>query len=67
MTEVKQTAAKRAAQLGAGGERKLGEIAEIYGCTRSNLDARFKNNPKQFDIIVLGCIEYRKRQEQENV
>ncbi|EOD9553088.1 hypothetical protein ACJ7RV_002204 [Vibrio parahaemolyticus] len=72
MTEEKKiTAAKRAAQLGAGGERKLGEIAKIFGCTPSNLDAKFKANPKQFDIIVLGCIAYRERnqgadQDEEN-
>ncbi|EGR2972899.1 hypothetical protein CGJ08_01580 [Vibrio parahaemolyticus] len=65
--EKKMTAAKRAAELGAGGERKLGEIAKIFGCTPSNLDAKFKSNPKQFDIIVLGCIAYRDRNQEADL
>ncbi len=58
------TAAQRAAQLGVSGKRKLSEIAEIFGCTRNNLEAKFKSKPEQFDIIVLGCLEYRRLKQQ---
>ncbi len=61
--DKKMTAGKRAAQLGAVNERQITELARLYGCSASNLIAKFKSNPKQFDIIVLGCLEYRRLEE----
>lgn len=47
------TPAKRAKDLGA---KSLNQIAQEFGCTVQNLSAKFKSNPKQFDIIVLGVV-----------
>ncbi len=47
------TPAKRAKQLGA---KSLNQVAENFGCTVQNLSIKFKSNPKQFDIIVLGVV-----------
>lgn len=53
------TPAKRAKELGA---KSLNEIAHAFGCTLQNLHAKFKSNPNQFDIIVLGVVELNKVQ-----
>lgn len=47
------TPAKRAKELGA---KSLNEVAQEFGCTVQNLSAKFKSNPNQFDIIVLGVV-----------
>lgn len=53
------TPAKRAKELGAN---SLNQVAQEFGCTVQNLSAKFKSNPKQFDIIVLGIVELSKAQ-----
>lgn len=47
------TPAKRAKQLGA---KSLNQVAKSFGCTVQNLSLKFKSNPNQFDIIVLGVV-----------
>lgn len=44
------TPARRAKELGT----TLRQAADIYGCTRQNLEAKFKSNQQQFDIICRG-------------
>ena len=50
---MKVTPAKRAKQLGAP---SLKVIAEYWGCDVSNLHHKFKSNPHQFELIVLGVV-----------
>jgi len=47
------TPSKRAKELGA---KSLKQIAQEFGCTVDNLNAKFKSKPRQFDIIVLGVV-----------
>lgn len=47
------TPAKRAKELGA---KSLKQVADTFGCTVDNLNAKFKSKPNQFDIIVLGVV-----------
>ena len=47
------TPSKRAKFLGAP---SLKMVAECWGCDVSNLHHKFKRNPRQFDIIILGVV-----------
>jgi isocitrate/isopropylmalate dehydrogenase len=47
------TPSKRAKQLGA---KSLKQVADNFGCTVDNLNAKFKSKPHQFDIIVIGVV-----------
>lgn len=47
------TPSKRAKELGAP---SLPWVAEQWGCTARNLESKFKSNPKQFEIIVVGVM-----------
>ena len=47
------TPSKRAKELGA---KSLKQVADLFGCTVDNLNAKFKSKPHQFDIIVLGVV-----------
>lgn len=50
----------RAKQLGTTTK----EAAEIYGCTPQNLTQKYRNNPRQFDVICLGAAAYKVLKEQ---
>ena len=47
------TAAKKAKALGA---KSLAQVAEVYGCTPTNLDYMSRNHPVKFEIVVLGVL-----------
>lgn len=47
------TPSRRAKELGA---KSLKQVAEKFGCTVDNLNAKFKSKPHQFDIIVRGVV-----------
>lgn len=47
------TPSKRAKELGA---KSLKQVADSFGCTVDNLNAKFKSKPHQFDIIVIGVV-----------
>ena len=47
------TASKRAKALGA---KSLNQVAEVYGCTPTNLDHMNRNHPCKFEVIVLGVV-----------
>lgn len=52
------TPARRAKELGT----TLRKAADAYGCTRQNLEHKFKSNPQQFDIICLGVAAFEETQ-----
>ena len=54
------TAAKKAKALGA---KSLAQVAEVYGCTPTNLDYMSRNHPVKFEIVVLGVLAKVKKDE----
>ena len=55
------TAAKKAKALGA---KSLAQVAEVYGCTPTNLDHMSRNHPVKFEIVVLGVLSFIDRNNQ---
>lgn len=45
-------------QAKKAGFKSLKQVAEISGKSRQNLDNWHKNQPKLFEIILIGCVKF---------
>jgi hypothetical protein len=57
------TASEQAKQYGL---KSLAEVAKLSNTSFQTLNNYHKNNPKRFDIILLGCVKKLKNEQCQN-
>ncbi len=45
----------------SAGLKSLAVVSELSGVSRQTLDNWYKNKRKLFDIVILGCLEIKKK------